>query len=98
MTSKRTRSPQSLYVMQCGRYSKIGIAERPHRRCRNINAPMPVQLCWMSARFDYAKDLEKIVHARVKDEGFRVYIEWSDCPVDQAIALCERAVSEWSAD
>lgn len=98
-TTSVTR-PQFIYVAVAGEHIKVGIAENPKARVRQIascNPILDVQQTYVSSvKFKNAAEVERYIHAELKE--YKVSMphcrEWFKCEQYLAVRLIEQVVSE----
>ena len=71
-----------LYVMECGKYTKIGISKNPNNRRKQLQTsnPEPIELIYSVEIFQFAEYFEAVLHTAYKE--FRKKGEWfelDDC-------------------
>jgi len=69
-----------VYMMEGGRFLKVGISRAPKRRREHIQSGMPIKLkisfIKSFADSERAREVEKETHAALKNAGFHLRGEW----------------------
>lgn len=85
-TTGDRREPTWVYLMQCGEYVKVGIANDVNRRLLDLQVgnPYPIHV---RRKFKHQSRLhallcERTIHAILDDA--RHYHEWFSCPIERA--------------
>ncbi len=85
----------ALYVIQCGEFCKVGIAESPERRLRAVlsHNPFPAHLAFqMPSTAGMAPMIEHAAHQLLREHHHRG--EWFTCSPDLATLALRSAAAE----